>query len=220
MTPKPAKLDHVALYVTEPDEVAARILAQLPFRIIEETDEFVLLGRDPELGKLTLFHATEPGPREPGTLRSVGIGVPAATVARTLYLDDGLRLELTPSDPEGEVEVDHVTLLAPDPAASARQWLELGFQPAPKAANGALRVKVGSQHIELHPASARPTERPLLNHLGVLVPSFDDVRRAADEEGLDVTRVVDAEHSRALFVQGPDGVELEYIEHKASFALV
>ena len=219
MTPNPEKLDHVALYVTEPEAVAARILAQLPFRIIEETDEFVLLGRDPELGKLTLFEAPGPGPREPGQLRSVGIGVPCATVERTLDLDEGLRLGLTPSDPAGEVEVDHVTLLAPDPVASARRWLELGFQPAPKSASGALRVKVGDQHVELHSGSVRPIDRPLLNHLGVLVPSFDDVHRAADEEGLDVTKVVDAEHSRALFVNGPDGVELEYIEHKESFAL-
>jgi catechol 2,3-dioxygenase-like lactoylglutathione lyase family enzyme len=218
VTPNPQKLDHVALYVTDPDVVAARILAQLPFRIIEETDEFVLLGRDPELGKLTLFRAAEPDPREPGQLRSIGIGVPAATVERTLYLDEGLRLDLTPSDPAGEVEVDHVTLLAPDPAASARQWLELGFQPAPKGANGALRVRAGAQHVELYPGSVQQTDRPLLNHLGVLVASFDEVQRAADEEGLDVTKVVDAEHSRALFVSGPDGVELEYIEHKASFA--
>jgi catechol 2,3-dioxygenase-like lactoylglutathione lyase family enzyme len=219
MTPNPQKLDHVALYVTEPDALAARILAQLPFRIIEETDEFVLLGRDPDLGKLTLFQAEGPGPRASGQLRSVGIGVPCATVERMLYLDDGLRLELTPSDPAGEVEVDHVTLLTPDPAASARQWLALGFEPAPKSANGDVRVKIGGQHLELHPGSPGPTDRPLLNHLGVLVPSFDDVRRAAGEEGLDVTKEVDAEHSRALFVRGPDGVELEYLEHKASFAL-
>jgi catechol 2,3-dioxygenase-like lactoylglutathione lyase family enzyme len=219
VTPQPQKLDHVALYVTDPEALAARILAQLPFRVIEESDEFVLLGRDPEFGKLTLFRAEEPGSREHGALRSVGIGVPAATVERTLYLDDGLRLELTPSDPEGEVEVDHVALLVPDPASSARQWLELGFQPAPKGAAGVPRVRIGKQHVELYPGPARETDRPLLNHLGVLVPSFDDVRRAADEEGLDVTKVVDAEHSRAVFVRGPDGVELEYIEHKASFAL-
>jgi catechol 2,3-dioxygenase-like lactoylglutathione lyase family enzyme len=219
VTPNPQKLDHVALYVTDPEALAARILAQLPFRVIEETDELVLLGRDPEYGKLTLFRAEDGGPREPGALRSVGIGVPAATVERTLYFEDGLRLELTPSDPEGEVEVDHVALAVPDPAASARQWLELGFQPAPKSADGALRVKVGGGVVELYPGAAQASEQPLLNHLGVLVPSFDEVQRAAEEEGLDVTKVVDAEHSRALFVRGPDGVELEYIEHKASFAL-
>jgi hypothetical protein len=217
--PKPEKLDHVALYVSDPAETAARILAQLPFRIIEESDEFVLVGRDPELGKLTLFAAEEDGAREPGVLRSVGIGIPCGTVERTLYLDDGLRLELTPSDPEGEVDLTRVTLLSPDPAASARGWLELGFEPAPKAVNGALRVRVGPQHLELVEGSPSPTERPLLNHLGVLVESFDDVRRSVEETGLEVNRVVDAENSRALFVCGPDGVELEYIEHKPSFAL-
>jgi catechol 2,3-dioxygenase-like lactoylglutathione lyase family enzyme len=218
MKPNPQKLDHVALYVTEPEAVAARILAQLPFRVIEETDDFLLLGRDPELGKLTLFGAEGPGAREPGPLRSVGIGVPCATVERTLQLDDGLLLELTPSDPAGEVEVDHVKLLVPDPAASARHWLALGFQPAPKGTDGALRVTLGASHMALYPGSAPETDRPLLNHLGVLVASFDDVRHSAEEQGLEVTKVVDADQSRALFVRGPDGIELEYIEHKPSFA--
>jgi catechol 2,3-dioxygenase-like lactoylglutathione lyase family enzyme len=218
VTPKPTRLDHVALYVSDPAATAARILAQLPFRIIEETDEFVLVGRDPELGKLTLF-ASEEGAREAGVLRSVGIGIPAGTVERALYLDDGLRLELTPSDPDGEVEVTRVTVLSPDPAASARRWLELGFAPVPKSASGALRVRVGAQHLELVAGSQRGTERPLLNHLGVLVESFDELQRSVEEQGLEVNRVVDAENSRALFVCGPDGVELEYIEHKPSFAL-
>jgi catechol 2,3-dioxygenase-like lactoylglutathione lyase family enzyme len=217
--PRPSKLDHVALYVSDPESVASRILTQLPFRAIEETDEFVLLGRDTDLGKLTLFRSEEPGPREPGPLRSVGIGVPAATVERTLYLDEGLRLELRPSDPDGEVEVSHVSLFAADPAASARRWLELGFEPATKGADGALRVRLGHQHVELHAGTARATERPLLNHLGALVESFEEIERAVADEGIEVNKVVDAENSRALFVTGPDGVELEYIEHKPSFAL-
>lgn len=219
MKPVPSALDHVALYVSDPAETAARILAQLPFRVIEETDEFVLLGRDPQLGKLTLFAAPEDGAREPGVLRSIGIGIPCGTVERTVELQDGLRLELLPSDPEGEVEVVCVTLGSPDPAASARGWLELGFEPAPKGRDGALRVKVGGQHLELVHGSPRETGRPLLNHLGVRVESFDDVRRAAESEQQAISRVVDAENSRALFVRGPDGVELEYIEHKPSFAL-
>jgi catechol 2,3-dioxygenase-like lactoylglutathione lyase family enzyme len=215
---KPSALDHIALHVSDADETAARILAQLPFRIIEETDDFVLLGREPQLGKLTLFRADE-GPREPGVLRSVGVGIPCGTVERTLYLEDGLRLELVPSDPDGEVEVVRVTFAVPDPGASARRWLDFGFEPAPKGSNGALRVRAGSQHLELVPGTPRETERPLLNHLGVLVESFDEVQRVAEAEAFEVTRVVDAENSRALFVCGPDGVELEYVEHKPSFAL-
>jgi catechol 2,3-dioxygenase-like lactoylglutathione lyase family enzyme len=217
MRPFAQKLDHVALYVSDASETAALVLAQLPFRVLEETDEFVLVGRDLVLGKLTLFHAE--GPREAGVLRQIGIGIPGGTAELDLEVGDGLQLGLTPTDPGGEVEVTHVRLLAPDPAASAREWLRLGLKPAPKGPNGAVRVRIGREYLELVPGSARSTERPLLNHLGVLVESFDDLRRSVDEQGLDVNKVVDAENSRALFVRGPDGVELEYIEHKHSLAL-
>jgi len=212
----PTKLDHVALYVTDADAVAARILAQLPFRIIEETDEFVLVGRDPQLGKLTLFRADPP--RERGVLRRVGIDVPCTTIERSIEVGDDLALELVPGPPDGEVELGHLAVLTPDPASDARAWLEFGFEPAPKGRNGVPRVRVGTQHVELWRGSPESTTRPLLNHVGLLVESLDEVVRTAEERGEDVSKVVDAENSRALFLRGPDGVELEYIEHKPSFA--
>jgi len=216
MSLNPTKLDHVALYVSDPDAVAARILAQLPFRIIEETDEFVLVGRDPALGKLTLFRA-EP-PRERGVLRRVGISVPCATVERSIEVGDDLALELVPGAPDGEVELGHLAVLTRDPASDARAWLEFGFEPAPKGRNSVPRVRVGNQHIELWTGLPEPTRRPLLNHIGLLVDSLDDVVRTAEERGEDTGKLVDADNSRALFLAGPDGVELEYIEHKPSFA--
>jgi catechol 2,3-dioxygenase-like lactoylglutathione lyase family enzyme len=210
------KLDHVAVFVTDPDAVAARILSQLPFRIIEETDEFVLVGRDPMLGKLTLFAAD--GPREPGLLKSIGIGIPCGTVERPLDVGEGLELVLVPSDPDGEVDLDHVVLATPDPIASARAWLQFGFEPAPKGANGFPRVQLGEHCVEFRAGSPRQTDRPLLNHLGLQVESADDARRTARAQHVHVTKEVDAENSRAVFVRGPDGVELEYVEHKPSFA--
>ena len=39
------------------------------------------------------------------------------------------------------------------------------------------------------------------------------------ERGPAVTREVDVENSRALFVRGSDGVRVEYIEHEPSVAL-
>ena len=216
MSLKPTKLDHVALYVSDAEAVAARILAQLPFRIIEETEEFVLIGRDPALGKLTLFRAD--GPRERGILRHVGIGIPCATAERTIELGDGLELELVPSAPEGEVELAHLAIVTPDPGASARAWLEFGFAPAPKGENDVPRVRIGDQHVELWSGSPAPTQRPLLNHVGLLVESVDEALHTAEDRGEDVSKLVDAENSRALFLRGPDDVELEYIEHKPSFA--
>jgi hypothetical protein len=215
--PHPQKLDHVALYVSDPSAVASLVLAQLPFRVIEESDEFVLIGREPTLGKLTLFRGD--GPREAGVLRQIAVGIPGGTAHLDLDLGEGLQLGLMPTDPDGEVEVAGVTLLARDPAASARYWLRLGLEPTPKGEDGSVRVQIGGAYLELVPGSVASTERPLLNHLGVLVESFDDLRRAVEEQGLDVDKVVDADNSRALFVTGPDGVHLEYIEHKPSFAL-
>jgi hypothetical protein len=213
---RPEKLDHVALYVSDPEGIAARLLAQLPFRIIESTDEFVLVGRGPELGKLTFFRS-EPG-RERGVLKRIGIGIPCATVVRRIDVGDGLELELVPGDPEGEVDLSHVALVTPDPAASAPAWLELGFAPTPRGEDGVARVRLGAAVVELHRGSPESTERPLLNHLGLLVDSIDEARSSAEDEGLQVTREVDGDQSRAFFVEGPDGIEIEYIEHKPSFA--
>lgn len=211
---RPQRLDHVALYVSDPDEVAARLLAQLPFRELERTGEFVLVGRAPELGKLTLFDA--PGPRERGALLRIGIGIPCGTVERALDLGDDAELEvvLVPSDPEGEVDLCYVSLATPDPESSALRWLELGFEPEPRSARGVTRVRLGDSFLELHQRPAAATERPLLNHLGLLVESVDEL----EHERLDVVRTVDADNSRAVFVKGPDGVEVEFIEHKPSFA--
>jgi len=213
----PTKLDHVALRVSEPRRAAAALLARLPFRIIEETDEFVLVGRRPELGKVTLFRAPD-APREPGQLLHVAIGIPCATATTTVLLDRGLVVRLVPGERDGDIDLDHVALRVPDPLASVRAWLDLGFEPASRV--GAIeRVRLGDALVELHPGAPPASDRPLLDHLGLLVESFDDARASAIAEGLVVRKVVDAENSRALFLAGPDGVEVELVEHKPSFAL-
>jgi catechol 2,3-dioxygenase-like lactoylglutathione lyase family enzyme len=213
---KPRKLDHVALWVSDPEEAARAVLARLPFRVLEEGDDFLLLGRSPDLGKLTLFEA--PGPRERGALLRVGIGIPCGTERTTIELDDDLSIELVPSDPSGEVDLDHVALQVPDPGASIRDWMRLGLE-RDEIAGTVQRARLGDAVVELQHGSPHQTERPLLNHLGFLVSSIEHVRRSVAEHDLHVMREVEAENSFAVFVRGPDGVEVEYIEHKPSFAL-
>ena len=213
---RPEKLDHVAVFVSDPDRVAATMCARLPFRVIERTDEFVLVGRSPELGKITLFHA--PGPRDRGALLHIGIGVPCAEAATSFDAGEGLAVALVPAPAEGHVELRHIGLLAPDPSASARAWLAYGFERASRIGT-AERVRIGEASVELHAGDPPATDRPLLNHLGLLVESLAGVTESVAEHGFDVTREVDAENSKAIFVRGPDGVELEYIEHKPSFVL-
>ena len=62
-------------------------------------------------------------------------------------------------------------------------------------------------------------ERPLLNHLGVLVESVEEHLADAEDLGIEIDDFVDAPNTLALFVWGPDRVKLEYIEHKPSFSL-
>ena len=48
---------------------------------------------------------------------------------------------------------------------------------------------------------------------------MDEHIAEAEDLGIEIDNVVDAENTLALFVWGPDRVKLEYVEHKASFSL-
>jgi catechol 2,3-dioxygenase-like lactoylglutathione lyase family enzyme len=199
----PTSLDHVALWVTERDVISDFVTANLGMHVIERTDRFTLVGADARRGKLTLFEAD--GPRERGALERIGLRVSGAT-PQTYELPDGLTLAVI----DGEDDLDYVALRSPDPEAAAREWLRYGFEPA-----GPTRVEVGGAHLELAGGEIAETNRPLLNHLGVLV----DRAAPAQDMGFELADVVDAENTFAVFVWGPDRVKLEYVEHKASFSL-
>jgi len=199
----PTSLDHVALWVTERDAIADFATANLGMHVIERTDKFTLVGADARRGKLTLFEAE--GPRERGVLERIGWRVSGAA-PQTHELPDGLVLAVV----DGDDTLDHVTLRSPDPDTAAREWLRYGFKPA-----GERRIEVGGTYLELIEGEVADSERPLLNHLGVLV----DRAAPAQEVGFEVADVVDAENTFAVFVWGPDRVKLEYVEHKASFSL-
>ena len=63
-------------------------------------------------------------------------------------------------------------------------------------------------------------ERPLLNHLALLVDSAEEHIQEAKQRGLEIADIKDAENTYAVFIWGPDRVKLEYVEHKESFSLV
>ena len=199
---QPTSLDHVALWVTERDVIADFAVQQLGMHVIERTDRFTLVGWDARRGKLTLFEAD--GPRESGALRHIGLRVPGGR--DSVELPDGLMLTFV----DGDGDLDHVALRSPDPERAARGWLSYGFAPA-----GPRRVEVGGAFLELVEGDAPDVEKPLLNHLGVLV----DEAAPAQELGVEVADVVDAPNTFAVFVWGPDRVKLEYVEHKATFSL-
>lgn len=227
---EPTALDHVALWVQRREALAAFLLDHLGVHEISRGEDFTLLGADARLGKLTLFDAD--GPREPGVLGRVVLRVgdlesalrelPAGlAVARpspglaTFGAPGGLALGLVESNGGGpDYDLDHVVLRVPDPSRTSAVLGTLGFSPRGD------RLELADRHLRLDPGGAGAGERPLLNHLALLVGSADELHGEAADRGLEIDRVVDAENTRAVFVRGPDGIVLEYVEHKPGFSLV
>lgn len=194
--------------------MADRAVELLGVRAIEETERFTLLGgADARRGKLTIFDAD--GPRERGALQRIGLRVTSLEGREPIVdLGEGLEIELVETETDAELDLDHVTLRASDVEAGAARWEELGF-----ARIGDARLEVGGAYLDLVPGDPGRPERPLLNHLGVLVDSVEAHQAEAEELGVEIDDVVDAPNTLALFVWGPDRVKLEYIEHKPSFSL-
>jgi len=66
-------------------------------------------------------------------------------------------------------------------------------------------------------AVGESVEKPLLNHLALLVDSYKEHVENAKERGLEYEEV-DAANTWAVFVTGPYGIRIEYVEH-ASLSL-
>jgi catechol 2,3-dioxygenase-like lactoylglutathione lyase family enzyme len=218
---EPKTLDHVAFWVDERAQIAEFLERHLSMHVITEDDKFTLLGTNARRGKLTLFDAD--GPRERGALKHVGLRVSDLEAARELLPDGagevfevggGIALTLVEAETDVEYDLDHVALWSKDPAATARDYERYGFTAA-----GANRVEVGGAFVELHEGDPGSGERPLLNHLAVLVDSADAVIADAGEQQIEVESVVDAENTYAAFLWGPERVRIEYVEHKPTFSL-
>lgn len=221
---KPKTLDHVALWVADRDRIADYCCSHLGMHEIAHEENFTLVGSDARHGKLTLFDAE--GPREQGALMRVGLRVSDldAALARLpdgsgpeLEVAEGLRIRLVEAPTEVEYDLDHVALYASDPEAAVEEYVRLGFEET-EPGEGAARVEVGGAFVELHRGDPGEPERPLLNHLAVLVDSAQEHIDEAEERGI-VESVVDAANTIAVFVWGPDRVRVEYVEHKPTFSL-
>jgi catechol 2,3-dioxygenase-like lactoylglutathione lyase family enzyme len=223
MALSPLRLDHVALWVADRDPIAAFATTKLGMHEIERTDAFTLVGANAERFKLTLFAAD--GPRDRGPLQHIALRVSNLASAQSVLggttadIGEGLKIALVEAETPIEYDLDHVALAVPDPERSADAWHLLGFHPA-RPRGGAIRVGVAGAYLELVAGQRMEPERPLLNHIALLVESADDLREQAVAAGAEVVDVKDADNTYAVFVNGPDGVKLEYVEHKPSFSLV
>ena len=226
----PTSLDHVALWTSKRDEIAAFACDHLGMHVIEKTGDFTLVGADARRGKLTLFDAE--GPREPGPLERVVLRVSdldgaLAALPSDLHVQrddgvakfeapDGLGVGLVAANgsPGPEYDLDHVVLRVPDPDATAAQLEELGFT---RDEDG--RLAIADKDVRLERGDAGGGDRPLLNHIAVLVDSAGAIQDEAERRGIEIDKFVDAPNTLAVFLWGPDRIKLEYVEHKPGFAL-
>jgi catechol 2,3-dioxygenase-like lactoylglutathione lyase family enzyme len=230
----PTKLDHVAYWVADRDPIADFVTAHLGMHVIDRTERFTLLGSNARRGKITLFDAE--GPRERGALGHVAFRVSdlAAALAQlpadlelerprdgevTFELTEGVRFGLVEAETDVDYDLDHVALLSANAEETAAEYGSLGFAPAAPGPSGAPRVQVGGAWVEFHPGEPGAPEKPLLNHLAVLVDSADEHIAAANDLGVEIDDVVDAPNTLAVFLWGPERVRIEYVEHKPTFSL-
>jgi catechol 2,3-dioxygenase-like lactoylglutathione lyase family enzyme len=224
-------LDHVAVWASDREALAAVLTGCCGMHVIERTDDFTLVGGDARRGKLTLFAAD--GVRERGVLERVVLRVPDLgdapdrLAAFGLEVDErdsdgrvsvdgpsGLPLALVGAEHDGIADLDSVVLRVGDPRAVADELASMGLERTGDD------LFVADKRLELRPGGTPEAERPLLNHLAFLVDEVDRIEGEAHDRGLEIDRVVDADNTRAVFLWGPQRIKLEYVEHKPGFALV
>jgi catechol 2,3-dioxygenase-like lactoylglutathione lyase family enzyme len=223
----PTSLDHVALWVDQRQELACFLCDYLGMHAIERTDTFTLVGVDAKLGKLTLFDAE--GRRQRGSLERIGLRVGNLSAAVSgLPQSAGVRREhgsAVLEAPNGvpivlverggtDFDLDHVVLRLPDREGALSELEEMGFERM----NGALRV--ADREVRIVEGETEDGDLPLLNHIALLVDSAGEVQREAERRGVEIDDVKDAPNTIAVFLRGPAGLRIEYVEHKPGFALV
>ena len=222
---QPKTLDHVAFWVADRHPIVEFATEHLGMHVIDAQENFTLVGSNARRGKLTLFAAE--GPREQGALKHVALRVSDLDRARAALPDgngdevqigEGIRIRLVEAPTDVDYDLDHVALYTRDPEKTADKYTKLGFEHAAPSGDGDPRVEVGGAYLEFHEGDAGEPEKPLLNHLAVLVDSAEEHTAEAEDMGI-VESVVDAANTLAVFVWGPDRVRVEYVEHKPSFSL-
>lgn len=211
----------MAFWVADRAPVVAFCERHLGMHVISDEANFTLVGSNARRGKLTFFDAD--GPRDRGPLEHVALRVSDLAAARAelpegaddvFEIGEGIHVRLVEAPTDVDYDLDHVALRTASPGQTAGEYRRYGFGEA-----GAARVEVGGAFIELHHGDPTPNERPLLNHIAVLVDSADSVIADAAELAIEVESVVDAANTYAAFLWGPDRVRIEYVEHKPTFSL-
>ncbi len=225
------RLDHIALYLIDRDTAAGFLTSHLGFHVVDRTERYTLVGAGGRIGKLTLFDAPDGTKPRPRVIERINIRVedPASAAARLpreaevesqggeyfFTGPEGLPFALVPAEGEfTDYDLEGLLLRSRDPEESARSFVQMGF-----GQGGDTTVKAGEYRLCLVPDTLGREEPEMLFHLGCLVESAEDHRKEAEEQGFEIQDFVEGPNTLAVFVRGPEGVSVEYVEHKPTFSL-
>lgn len=224
------KLDHVAIYMRDRASTADFLISSLGLHVVDHTDRYTLVGAGGRVGKLTLFDAPEGTPPGTGEIERISMRVEDPRTAAKHLPDEanaehngsgevhftgpeGLPLSLVSGNSTTEYDLEGITLRSEDPEGAARGFVEMGFEP------GEDTTTVGAGEYRLRLVEGASDGGGMLFHLGCLVDSAEEHRREAEERGMEVQNFVEGPNTLAVFVRGPGGVSVEYVEHKPGFSL-
>ena len=218
--------------MSDRDAASDFLTSHLGFHIIDHTERYTLVGAGGRIGKLTLFDAPEATTPSAGVIERISIRVAdSETAVARLPADadimsrdggylatgpEGLPLALVPGQGAfTDYDLEGLVLRSGDPEGSARGFVKMGFSPGENSTT----VKAGEYRMRLVRSASGGGGQEMLYHLGCLVESAEGHRKEAEEQGLEVQDFVEGPNTVAVFVRGPEGVSVEYVEHKPTFSL-
>jgi catechol 2,3-dioxygenase-like lactoylglutathione lyase family enzyme len=228
---KVQKLDHIALYMSDRGAATDFLTSHLGFHVIDHTGRYTLVGAGGRVGKLTLFDAPEGVEPSPGVIERINIRVADAQTAVRLLSEvevesvnggylfsgpEGLPFALVPGEGNfTDYDLEGLVLRSGDPEGSAQSFVRMGFAPEEDATT----VRAGEYRLRLIPSGSNGETQGMLYHIGCLVDSAEDHRREAEEKWFEIQDFVEGPNTVSVFVRGPEGVSVEYVEHKHTFSL-
>jgi hypothetical protein len=219
------RLDHVAIRVGDRAAFAAGLVEQLDVHVIEHTDRLTLVGAHADHGKITVLDAIDERDPTPNRIVSLVLAEGAgAAVPPPVVMPGGLVLTFASIDDLGPGWQDTprhalvgVSLRAADPTAAARELQARYDMRVATAGPEHAVVEVGRTladgRLTLSRESWAHDDRPsMLDHVGIRVVDALGTRERFETDGIDIARWVEVDHSRAVFVDGPEQLQLEYLE--------
>ncbi len=221
----PGRLDHVAIHVRDRDAFTRELTSRLDVHVIEQTDRFTLVGAHADYGKLTLLDAVDDRDPTPNRIVSLVLAEASGSAGSPPeVMPGGLVLTFAKVDDLGAdwAHTPHhalvaVAVRAEDPPAAAAQ-LEAGHDVRVGAVghdHAVLEVgeENGNGRITLTRETWSDDDRPsMLDHVGIRVADAQAWRDHFERTDAVIDRWVEAAHSKAVFVEGPEGLLVEYVE--------